>query len=111
MRTELWGLRDKETHEPILTYWASSQKHKALFSTKEKATAACKWNEKYEPFRIETEPKRGRWVRIVGMAPPEYHWRHTCSCCGDMARDWKFHEELSDFCPHCGADMREVDDA
>ena len=63
MRTELWGLRNTETQELVLTYWASSQKHKALFSTREKAEDACKHNPQYEPFRIEAEPvKHGRWI-------------------------------------------------
>lgn len=103
MRTELWGLRDKETHEPILTYWASSQKHKALFSTKEKATAACKWNEKYEPFRIETEPKRGRWIFVNDLVAPDI----KCSLCRELAGmdiDAE-HTVRSNFCPSCGAQM------
>lgn len=47
----------------------------------------------------------GRWERIVGMMPPEYHGRHTCSCCGVRALDRKFHEELSNYCPNYGAKM------
>lgn len=65
MRTELWGLRNTETQELVLTYWASSQKHKALFSTREKAEDACKHNPQYEPFRIEAESvKHGRWEDV-----------------------------------------------
>ena len=33
---KLFGLRNKETGKLILYYWASSQKHKAIFSTREK---------------------------------------------------------------------------
>lgn len=46
---KLYGLRNKESGKLILYYWASSQKHKAIFSTKEKAIEAAKW------FSIETE--------------------------------------------------------
>ena len=58
MRTELWGLRNKETGELVLEYWASSQKHKALFSSYDKAEKACKWkhNIQLEPFKIDTVP-------------------------------------------------------
>lgn len=54
MRTELWGLRNKETGEIILEYWASSQKHKALFSSEQNAQKACEWehNRNLEPFKI-----------------------------------------------------------
>lgn len=45
----------------------------------------------------------GRWVRIQGMAPPEYHGKHRCSVCYARALERKFHEELSDHCPNCGA--------
>ena len=38
---KLFGLRNKETGKLILYYWASSQKHKALFSSKEKAEEAA----------------------------------------------------------------------
>lgn len=40
---KLYGLRNKETGKLILFYWASSQKHKALFSSIEKAKDAAKW--------------------------------------------------------------------
>lgn len=40
---KLYGLRNKETGKLILFYWASSQKHKALFASMEKAKDATKW--------------------------------------------------------------------
>lgn len=40
---KLFGLRNKETGKLILYYWASSQKHKALFATKGKAIDAANW--------------------------------------------------------------------
>jgi len=49
--------------------------------------------------------QHGQWIKISGMAPPEYHGKHRCSLCGAMALDRKFHEELSDYCPYCGAKM------
>lgn len=75
MRTELWGLRNTETQELVLTYWASSQKHKALFSTREKAEDACKHNPQYEPFRIEAEPVAtdtnvgSKWIPVTERLP------------------------------------------
>ena len=44
----LYVLRNKESGNFILYYWASSQKHKALFSTRKKAEEALRWfNESY----------------------------------------------------------------
>jgi hypothetical protein len=40
---KLFGLRNKETGKLILYYWASSQKHKAIFSTRGKAVEASGW--------------------------------------------------------------------
>ena len=46
------------------------------------------------------EPKKGRWIdKSNGI---EGAWNY-CSVCGEQAID------LYDFCPNCGADMREGD--
>ena len=39
--TKLYGLKNQLTGKLILYYWASSQKHKALFSSKTKAEEAA----------------------------------------------------------------------
>ena len=57
----------------------------------------------------EQKPKHGRWVRLTGMAPPEYHGHKICSVCGCLApydpiHSWR--EELSRYCPGCGAEMK-----
>lgn len=44
---KLYILRNPENGKIVLTYWASSQKHKALFSTRKKAEDA---NERYGNF-------------------------------------------------------------
>ena len=47
---------------------------------------------------IEPEPKKGKWIdKSNGI---EGAWNY-CSVCGEQAID------LYDFCPNCGADMRE----
>lgn len=46
---KLYGLRNRVTGKLILFYWASSQKHKAIFSTREKAMEAARW------FDVEPE--------------------------------------------------------
>lgn len=51
---KLFGLRNKETGKLILYYWASSQKHKAIFSTREKAMDAARWFDN-EPEIVEFE--------------------------------------------------------
>jgi hypothetical protein len=39
----LYALKDKDINMWILYYWASSQKHKALFSSRKKAEEALFW--------------------------------------------------------------------
>lgn len=41
----IYLLRNKDTGKYIFTYWASSQKHKAVFSSRKKAEEASKWIE------------------------------------------------------------------
>ena len=44
----LYALKNKASGKFILYYWASSQKHKALFSSRKKAEEALFWfNEDY----------------------------------------------------------------
>lgn len=85
MRKELWGLRKIDTKEPVYTYWASSNKYRALFAKRENAEAACQnpMNPNMEPFRITGsdtgEPERhGHWeVHFEHWAPYQ-----RCSVCG-----------------------------
>lgn len=49
---KLYGLRNPVTGKLILFYWASSQKHKAIFSTREKAMDAARWVD-VEPEIVE----------------------------------------------------------
>ena len=53
--------------------------------------------------------RRGRWEKITGMAPPEFHGHYTCSICGwcDKRLTTLRREMDYNFCPNCGADMRE----
>ena len=55
------------------------------------------------------EPKTGKWIIATGMMPPEFHGHHCCSKCGNFANmepPFGNREDLSNFCPYCGADMR-----
>lgn len=58
------------------------------------------------------ERKKGKWYKPNGVMPPEHFGRHRCSVCETFAmHDWKHHrEQLTDYCPNCGADMRGGDD-
>lgn len=63
---------------------------------------------------IELERKRGKWIAVTEDGDV---YKRICSCCGreaffqnddpDELYDGGRYE-LSDFCHHCGADMREV---
>ena len=51
---------------------------------------------------------QGIWVKLDGqMLPPELHGKHRCSRCRNLAGDRRGREELSNYCPVCGAQMRE----
>ena len=56
----------------------------------------------------EQEQKCGKWERITGMAPPEYHGHRICSICECFAPYDPLHmgrEILPKYCPVCGAKM------
>lgn len=56
----------------------------------------------------EQEQKCGKWERITGMAPPEYHGHRICSICECFAPYDPLHmgrEILPKYCPGCGAEM------
>ena len=54
------------------------------------------------------EPKRGRWIKMTGMMPPEYHGHYECSECQwhmkGIRNSWTREEEMA-YCPNCGAKM------
>ena len=51
---------------------------------------------------------KGKWIKMTGMMPPEYHGHYACSECGwhmkGLRNSWTREEELS-YCPNCGAKM------
>ena len=110
MRSELWGLRKVDTKEPVYIYWASSNRHRALFVRRDEAEKAClnPMNKGMEPFRITGadigEPERhGRW---------EIHFEHwapyqRCSVCGFeiplTSSEEKAEASLYKRCPECAA--------
>lgn len=58
---------------------------------------------------VRPERKKGEWIKAKGMMPPEFHGYHYCSECGDFASmdvPYGSRENLSNYCPNCGADMR-----
>lgn len=53
---------------------------------------------------LEQEPREGHWIDIKNKNGTVIAVR--CSKCGNSPK----HAIKSDFCPNCGADMREVED-
>lgn len=55
-----------------------------------------------------TSVVHGRWIKMTGMMPPEYHGHYECSECGwhmkGLRNSWTREEELN-YCPNCGAKM------
>lgn len=63
---------------------------------------------------LEQEPRKGHWIghrehcENLGVMPSglgAYEWCSNCDC-GIDVREW--HRNHYNFCPNCGADMREV---
>lgn len=52
--------------------------------------------------------RHGRWMKMTGMMPPEYHGHYECSECQwhmkGLRNSWTREEELT-YCPNCGAKM------
>ena len=53
----------------------------------------------------------GRWIKMTGMMPPEYHGHYECSECQwhmKGLRNSRTREEEMNYCPNCGAKMKET---
>jgi len=65
------------------------------------------WRAAYERGKAEAQPQRmrGRWVEVTDGT---CIWK-VCDQCGKkpLWNEWKTDRCESDFCPNCGADMRE----
>lgn len=65
-----------------------------------------------QPSVEATPAVHGRWVKMTGMMPPEYHGHYECSECQwhmrGLRNTWNREEELR-YCPNCGAKMMEDD--
>ena len=49
---------------------------------------------------------QGIWVKLDGqMLPPELLGKHRCSRCRNLAGEQRGREDLSNYCPSCGASM------
>ena len=79
--------------------------------TPEEFAALNQWE--YDVAAIKAVPsvqrKTGEWIIATGMMPPEFHGHHICSECNSFANmepPFGNREDLSKFCPNCGADMR-----
>ena len=50
--------------------------------------------------------KKGKWVKMTGMMPPEYFGHYECSECGwHLSHHDKTKENELGFCPNCSAEM------
>ena len=57
---------------------------------------------------IKEQERHGRWIKMTGMMPPEYHGHYECSECHwhmkGIRSSWTREEELT-YCPNCGVIM------
>ena len=66
------------------------------------------WKYLHQLSSAQPERIRGRWERWPGqLVPHNTIWWYVCSACGGKAIDGGV---LTNFCPNCGADMREGQD-
>lgn len=65
---------------------------------------------------VTPQPKRGKWIShrehcenlgVMASGLGAYEWCSNCDCGIDVK---EFHRNYYNFCPNCGADMREVQD-
>ncbi len=66
-----------------------------------------KWADKDEQnLRMKQEPRKGHWITTSDYLTTAYGSVDyvKCSCCGEDSL------EEGNFCPNCGADMRESED-
>ena len=60
---------------------------------------------KNAPSVMPQEPRKGHWIEHPHVAGANWEYsKYECSEC----HVWE--EDDSDYCPNCGADMREVDE-
>ena len=85
------AIKEIEKRFYFLSHWMS---YEAKYAIEETPTADVREN------------VHGKWVRIDGMAPPEYHNHYECSLCGwHLGHHDKTSEIELKFCPNCGAVM------
>lgn len=59
-----------------------------------------------QPTADVRENVKGKWVKeniVLTSYPPQYQWH--CSVCGKLLQGFD-KSILTNYCPHCGADMR-----
>ena len=54
---------------------------------------------------LKRQDKTGRWVKMTGMMPPEYHGHYECSECGWHGKAYDRIETRFKHCPECGTRM------
>lgn len=82
----------------------------ALWRANELQDASCYSDNCYTPA-ADVEPVRhGRWVKMTGMMPPEFHGHYACSECGWSGKNF-LNELQFRRCPKCGAKMGGEDNA
>lgn len=60
-------------------------------------------------WRSIDESKAGRWMWKIKTDEHGFYWWRECSECGSkpLLNMWNREEELSNFCPSCGARMED----
>lgn len=61
-------------------------------------------------FKNSAPAHYGRWERLDETHSPDCVGRHCCSLCHELAKEWRGREQLTNYCPRCGAKMDEQED-
>lgn len=78
-------------------------------------TACCEISEKHKEFvrmsleALEQKPRKGHW-KVVSDGYSDTAYICECSECKDTVWVYKDADRKWNYCPNCGADMREVEE-
>ena len=96
---------DKELNQAIIYHKKMASIYKRNHNDSD-GNAELKLSEWLEELKRLRARKTGKW-----LCSDDLYETAVCSCCGwDTTEPWQHIKSWFEFCPHCGADMREDQD-
>lgn len=94
------GLKQRAASTLLLAEALESDENSPVLS-------ACLFQKAATLLENSDEVKHGRWERLDETHSPDCVGRHCCSLCHELAKEWRGREQLTNYCPRCGAKMDE----